>query len=119
MMRRDRENEAAPFRVCGNRGRLEIQGDGHMLDDLIELALELIFEGAMESAHARRKSLYARLALAGILLVLFAGVTGLLVWAGITSQSWLLIALGAALLALGAGLIVWLVRKRRERRDRS
>lgn len=119
MMRRDRENEAAPFRVCGYRGRLEIQGDGHMLDDLIELALELIFEGAMESAHARRKPLYARLALAGILLVLFAGVTGLLVWAGITSQSWLLIALGAALLALGAGLIVWLVRKRRERRDRS
>ncbi len=53
-----------------------------MLDDLIELALELIFEGAMESAHARRKPLYARLALAGILLVLFAGVTGLLVWAG-------------------------------------
>ena len=90
-----------------------------MLDDLIELALELIFEGTMESAHARRKPLYARLALAGILLVLFAGVTGLLVWAGITSQSWLLIALGAALLALGAGLIVWLVRKRRERRDRS
>ena len=82
MMRRDRENEAAPFRVCGNRSRLEIQGDGHMLDDLIELALELIFEGAMESAHARRKPLYARL-------------------------------------ALGAGLIVWLVHKRRERRDRS
>ena len=40
-----------------------------MLDDLIELALELIFEGAMESVHARRKPLYARLALAGILLV--------------------------------------------------
>jgi len=90
-----------------------------MLDDLIELALELIFEGSMESVHARRKPLYARLALAGILLVLFAGVTGLLVWAGITAQSWLLIALGAALLALGAGLIVWLVHKRRERRDRS
>ena len=49
-----------------------------MLDDLIELALELIFEGTMESVHARRKPLYARLASAGILLVLFAGVTGLL-----------------------------------------
>lgn len=90
-----------------------------MLDDLIELALELIFEGAVEAADARRKPLHARLALAGVLLVLFAGVSGLLVWAGITSQSWPLIALGAALLALGAGLIVWLVHKRRERRDRS
>lgn len=77
-----------------------------MLDDLIELALELIFEGAMESVHARRKPLYARLALAGILLVLFAGVTGLMVWAGISIQSWPLIALGAALLALGAGLVI-------------
>ena len=90
-----------------------------MLDDLIELALELIFEGAVEAADARRKPLHARLALAGVLLVLFAGGSGLLVWAGITSQSWPLIALGAALLALGAGLIVWLVHKRRERRDRS
>ena len=70
-----------------------------MLDDLIELALELIFEGAVEAADARRKPLHARLALAGVLLVLFAGVSGLLVWAGITSQSWPLIALGAALLA--------------------
>ena len=61
-------------------------------------------------------------ALAGILLVLFAGVTGLLVWAGITSQSWLLIALGAALLALGAGLVIRLFQKRRGRHsphDRS
>lgn len=86
-----------------------------MLDDLIELALELIFEGAMESVHARRKPLYARLALAGILLVLFAGVTGLMVWAGISIQSWPLIALGAALLALGAGLVIRLFQKRRGR----
>ncbi len=85
-----------------------------MLDDLIELALELIFEGTMESVDARRKSLHARLALAGVLLVLFAGVTVLLVWAGITAQNWPLIALGAALLALGAGLIVWLLHKRRQ-----
>ena len=88
-----------------------------MLDDLIELALELIFEGTMESVHARRKPLYARLALAG-----FAGVTGLMVWAGISIQSWPLIALGAALLALGAGLVIRLFQKRRGRHsphDRS
>lgn len=93
-----------------------------MLDDLIELALELIFEGTMESVHARRKPLYARLALAGILLALFAGVTGLMVWAGISIQSWPLIALGAALLALGAGLVIRLFQKRRGRHsphDRS
>lgn len=67
-----------------------------MLDDLIELALELIFEGTVESVNARQKPLWLRLALAGILLVLFAGVTGLMVWAGISIQSWPLIALGAA-----------------------
>ena len=122
MMRRDRENEAAPFRVCGYRGRLEIQGDGHMLDDLIELALELIFEGAMESARARQRPLWVRLASAGILLALFAGVTGLLVWTGISDESWPLMALGLGVLALGTGLIVRLLQKRRRHRspkDRS
>ena len=93
-----------------------------MLDDLIELALELIFEGTVESVNARQKPLWLRLALAGILLVLFASVTGLSVWAGISIQSWPLIALGAALLALGAGLVIRLFQKRRGRHsphDRS
>lgn len=93
-----------------------------MLGDLIELALELIFEGTMESVQARQRPLWARLALAGTLLVLFAGVTGLLVWAGVTTPSWPLIALGAALFVLGVGLIIWLLQKRRQQRspkDRS
>lgn len=93
-----------------------------MLDDLIELALELIFEGAMESVHARRKPLYARLALAGILLVLFAGVTGLMVWAGISIQSWPLIALGAGTACAGRGACNPAFQKRRGRhspQDRS
>ena len=83
-----------------------------MLDDLIELALELIFEGTVESVNARQKPFRACLRLA-YPLVLFAGVTGLMVWAGISIQSWPLIALGAALLALGAGLVIRLFQKSR------
>lgn len=49
-----------------------------MLDDLIELVFELIFEGTVESVNARQRPLWTRLALAGSLLVLFAGATGLL-----------------------------------------
>lgn len=93
-----------------------------MLDDLIELVFELIFEGTVESVNARQRPLWTRLALAGILLALFAGVTGLLMWAGITAQNWPLIALGAGLLALGAGLMIRLFQKSRQHRglqDRS
>lgn len=93
-----------------------------MLDDLIELVFELIFEGTVESVNARQRPLWTRLALAGSLLVLFAGATGLLMWAGITVQNWPLIALGAGLLALGAGLMIRLFQKRRQHRglqDRS
>lgn len=94
-----------------------------MLDDLIELVFELIFEGTVESVNARQRPLWTRLALAGSLLVLFAGATGLLMWAGITAHiSWPLIALGAGLLALGAGLMIRLFQKHRQHRglqDRS
>lgn len=93
-----------------------------MLDDLIELVFELIFEGTVESVNARQRPLWTRLALAGVLLVLFAGLTGLLMWAGIMAQNWPLIVLGAGLLALGAGLMIRLFQKRRQHRglqDRS
>lgn len=114
--------KTAPPRVRGHRGRLERQGEEPVLDDLIELALELIFEGSLESARARQRPLWVRLASAGILLALFAGVTGLLVWTGISDQSWPLMALGLGVLALGTGLIVRLLQKRRRHRspkDRS
>ena len=121
-MVRCRQSKTALPRVRGHRGRLERQGEEPVLDDLIELALELIFEGSLESARARQRPLWVRLASAGILLALFAGVTGLLVWAGISDQSWPLMALGLGVLALGTGLIVRLLQKRRRHRspkDRS
>ena len=40
---------------AGIRAARKIRGgNGHMLDDLIELALELIFEGSMEDVYKRQ-----------------------------------------------------------------
>lgn len=86
------------------------------MDDLVELILEIILEGAAEAVGSRRVSLPVRILLACLLLLLFGGIAGLLLWAGIGSGN-------VGLTVLGILFFVWIavlvfVRVRRIRRRR-
>lgn len=70
-----------------------------MLDDLVELILEIILEGAVEAAGSRRVPLPVRILLACLLVLLFGGIAGLLIWVGIGSGNWGLTVLGVVFLA--------------------
>ena len=86
------------------------------MDDLLELILEIILEGAATAADSRRVPLPVRILMAGLLLLFFGGIAGLLLWTGIGSGNWGLTALGILFLT-GFGALVY-VRVRRIRKRR-
>lgn len=65
-----------------------------MLDDLLEWVLGVILEGASEAAGSQRFPMPVRVLLAGILLVFYFGIAGLLFGVGIVSESTGLVILG-------------------------
>ena len=76
-----------------------------MLDDLIELVLEILFDGAIEAAGCRKVPLAARIALGGGVVLFVLAVAGLVLWAGMDTGNWGLIALALVLLAFFAAII--------------
>lgn len=82
-----------------------------MLDDIIEIALELILDGAIEAAGSKRVPLAVRIVLVVFLALFFLALFGLLLWVGVSHKSILLILLTIGLmLFIGIG-IWWKIRK--------
>jgi len=82
-----------------------------MLDDMIEVVLELMIDGAMEAAGSKKVPLPIRILLAGIILMFGLGLTGLLFWVGIDSGSTGLMILAVVLLVAFVGWIFVTVRR--------
>ena len=81
------------------------------MDDLLELALDVLLEGAAETAASPKAPLRVRIILILILGIGFFGVAGLIFWVGLDTGKWGLMLLGLTLLTAGA---VWFWYKRRE-----
>ena len=61
-----------------------------MWDDVIELVLELILDGATEIVKARRVPMWVRVLAAVLLAAAYVAVAGLLLWATVESgEAWL------------------------------
>lgn len=58
-----------------------------MLDDIIEVVLELVLDGAIEAAGSKKVPMPIRILAAGIVLVIALGLIGLLFWVGVDSNS--------------------------------
>ena len=82
-----------------------------MLDDIIEVVLELILDGMVETASSKKVPMPIRIALATILGLLVLALFGLLLWVGIGSGSALLIVLDVVLLAACIALVFFKVKK--------
>ena len=92
------------------------------MDDLLELVLEIILEGAVEATASSKVPLPVRIGLGFLLGVFFIGLFGLIFWVGLSTGNWLLMLLGIALLA-GFGAWVWAksreIRQREKRMDKK
>jgi len=82
-----------------------------MLDDIIEVVLELILDGMVETASSKKVPMPIRIALATILGLLVLALFGLLLWVGISSGSALLIVLAVVLLAACIAWVFFKVKK--------
>ena len=86
------------------------------MDDLLELVLEIILEGAAAAADSKRVPLPVRILMAALMILFFGGIAGLLLWTGIGSGSWGLAVLGILLLVGFAALVLVRVKRIRKRR---
>ena len=76
------------------------------MDDLLDLVLGILFEGALEAAGSRRVPLPVRVALWVVVLAFMAGIVGLVAWVGVETGRPGLLALSAAM-AAGFALMLW------------
>ena len=79
-----------------------------MLDDIIEILLELIFDGMIDATGSKKVPMPIRIALGILLPAIVVGVCGLLLYIGINSGSILLIIISVVLLAAAA---IWVYSK--------
>ena len=80
------------------------------MDDLLDLVLGILFEGALEAAGSRRVPLPVRVALWGVVLAFMAGIVGLVAWVGVETGRPGLLVLSAAM-AAGFALMLWALRR--------
>lgn len=77
-----------------------------MLDDVIEVVLELVLDGAIEAAGSKKVPMPIRILAAGIILVFALGLIGLLFWVGLDSGNTGLMILAAVLLVVFGGWVI-------------
>lgn len=80
------------------------------MDDLLDLVLGILFEGALEAAGSRRVPLPVRVALWVVVLAFMAGIVGLVAWVGVETGRPGLLVLSAAM-AAGFALMLWALRR--------
>ena len=92
------------------------------MDDLLELVMDVLLEGAAETAASPKAPLRVRIILILILGIGFFGVAGLILWVGLDAGKWGLMLLGLALLT-GGGTWIWYkyreYQRRRKRVDKK
>ena len=71
------------------------------MDDLLDLVLGILFEGALEAAGSRRVPLPVPVSLWVVVLAFMAGIVGLVAWVGAETGRPGLLVLSAAMLGFG------------------
>jgi biotin transporter BioY len=87
-----------------------------MWDDIFEIVLEIVLEGAVEAAGSRKTPMLVRILLAALILLVFLGTAGLVLWVGMASENAALAVLGIILLALVGIFVFSKVKQFRNRR---
>ena len=72
---------------------------------ILEILFDLIVEGSLESVGEKKVPLVLRILAAAVLIVVFGGLVGALLYIGISEKNWIVAVLGVVI-ALMIGLAV-------------
>lgn len=88
-----------------------------MLDDLVELILELVLDGAAQAVESKSVPRGVRIFLLVVIITVILGVCIFLIGAGISNDKIALIILGAVLFVVFAALIAYEIWQHRNGRE--
>ncbi len=84
------------------------------MEVLFEILFEIIVEGSLEASQDKKIPLWIRIIAGIVLIAVYGGLAGMLMYIGIRNTNWVLLIIGIALLVFFAfGL--WKVFKKRPR----
>ena len=86
------------------------------MEVLFEILFEIIVEGSLEASRDKKVPLWIRIIAGLILIAVYGGLVGFLIYEGIRSMSWILLVIGIALLMFFA-FGFWKVFKKHPRDD--
>lgn len=82
------------------------------MDDVIELILELVFDGVIEATGSKKVPLPIRIALAAVIVAFIGGICALLIIVGADSGSMGMILVAVVLLVIFVGFAVYKIKTR-------
>jgi hypothetical protein len=81
---------------------------------ILEILFDLIVEGSVEAVGEKKVPLVLRILAALVLIVVFGGLVGVLLYIGISEKNWIVTAFGA-IIAVFIGTAVWKTVKKHRR----
>ena len=72
------------------------------MEVLFEILFEIIVEGSLEASRDKKVPLWIRIITGLVLIAVYGGLVGFLIYEGIRSMNWILLVIGIALLVFFA-----------------
>ena len=84
------------------------------MEIILDILFELIIEGSIGAVGDKKVPLLLRILAAVILVVVFGGLVGVLIYIGIDEKNWIILACGVVVAFVVAGAVWQTVRKHRK-----
>ncbi|MBR4344007.1 MAG: hypothetical protein IKP88_15140 [Lachnospiraceae bacterium] len=84
------------------------------MEIILEIIFEFIVEGSMGAVGDKKVPLAIRIVAAAVLIIIFGGLVGALLYIGISEKNWVVLALGVVIAIFVVIAIIQTVRKHRK-----
>ena len=84
---------------------------------VFEILFEIIVEGALDASLSRKVPLWVRIIAALLLIFVYGGLVGLIIYSAISSKNWILFGAGILLLLFLSFGFYKIIKKRKKERE--
>ena len=87
------------------------------MDIVFEILFEIIVEGALDASFSKKVPLWVRIIAALLLIFVYGGLVGLIIYSAISSKNWILFGAGILLLLFLSFGFYKIIKKRKKERE--